>query len=75
MKLISQNIEGNLHEATSWCNGMGISDVVAMDYGGGSTVVVYRVTDEEYEKEVSRREAAKYVMKKHVGALGALGKL
>lgn len=54
MKLISENVAGNLHQATNFLNKYGVYDVVAMDSSGTYTVVVYRVTDEEYEEYTAR---------------------
>ena len=64
MKLWSENLGGNLHEATSILNKLGISDVVAMDcIGGYSTLVIYRITDEEYVQKIIAREQHNNIFK------------
>lgn len=51
MKLWSENYGGNLHETAHILNEQGISDVVAMDYVGCNTIVVYRIADDEYVRK------------------------
>lgn len=49
MQLVSTNLSGNLHQATSTINAMGLAEfVLAMDcpHGGSNTVVVFRVSDD-----------------------------
>ena len=54
-KLWSENIAGNLHTATAVLNKIGVSDVVAMEcVGGRNTVVVYRLSDEEYDAKMEK---------------------
>ena len=57
MKLWSENFGGNLHETTTTLNTLGISDVVAMDYIGCNTLVVYRITEEEYNQKIAERKS------------------
>ncbi len=55
MKLWSENFGGNLHQTASILNDLGISDVIAMDCTGWNTVVVYRISDEEYTQKLIDR--------------------
>jgi len=58
MKLWSDNFRGNLHQTTDALNSLGISDVVAMDCTGHSTVVVHRISDEEYTERLRKQREA-----------------
>lgn len=55
MKLWSENIGGNLHEATTCLNSAGISDIVTMDSDGRYTIVVFRIAQEEYDRRIEAR--------------------
>jgi hypothetical protein len=64
MKLWSINVAGNLHDAARSLNELHVFDVVAMDTEGGSTTVVYIVTDEEFERlSAERRERNKEALR------------
>lgn len=51
MKLYTENVAGNLHQASQTINQMWpdlVESVIAMDTTGNYTVVVFRVTEEQY---------------------------
>lgn len=55
MKLWSENIPGNLHQAVEVINGdrfwVSYEDVIAMSFtGGNNTQVVFKVTDNEFQR-------------------------
>ncbi len=55
MKLWSETLQGNLHEATATINNPKFwvqwRSIVAMQYTGGSlSVVVFEIEEEEYER-------------------------
>jgi 3-phosphoglycerate kinase len=48
MQLVSTSMPGNVHVASQIINEMGLADnVIYFSFGGGATIVVFRVTDEE----------------------------
>lgn len=56
MKLYTENVPGNLHQAAVRINDAEMADyVIAMDYKTGNyTVVVYRVSDDAYKRMTAR---------------------